>query len=294
MALTRIKRTGLCLAALVACALAPGCVTLKELCSRDCPPRGTPCQVVAQWETQVAHAADPVSGGTLKPGIAGRLYLFGPTIDYPMACDGTLTVELFNQTDNANPSEPLERWTIDPVTLARLGRKGGIGWGYSLFLPWATYRPEINQVRLRVKFEPTKGTPLFADNPGIRLGSGPLATPRQVVHHSPTHNPPQQQALPTLPPPAPLPGTTPQTAPTPAPALPSPTPQVRPAPAAPAPSPESGARTAPAPTPSMKAALANYPPMPTPPPRMGGGPGFVPVTVAPPRVIPPLPEGTAK
>ena len=45
-----------------------------------------------------------------------------------------------------------------------------VGWGYSLFLPWATYKPEINRVHLKVRYLPLKGGPLYAASAPMTLG----------------------------------------------------------------------------------------------------------------------------
>ena len=41
--------------------------------------------------------------------------------------------------------------------------KDAVGWGYTLFLPWGTYQPEITQAQLRLRYEPVNGAPLYAD-----------------------------------------------------------------------------------------------------------------------------------
>jgi hypothetical protein len=72
-------------------------------------------------------------------------------------------VDLFDET--AGPAQvQLERWTFDPLTLKRLLRKDIIGWGYTLFLPWSTYRPEIAVVRLKLCYQPKNGSPLYAES----------------------------------------------------------------------------------------------------------------------------------
>src|SRR5207248_1559588 len=67
--------------------LLAGCVTLDSFCG-DAPPRGIPCQLVVTWHNQVAFTANTAAGGAPMPGLAGRLYLFGTNVDYPLAGDG--------------------------------------------------------------------------------------------------------------------------------------------------------------------------------------------------------------
>ena len=67
-----------------------------------------------------------------------------------------------------NPA-PLEEWRFDRETLQRLYKRDAVGGGYTLFLPWGTYKSEITQVRLRLRYEPTKGTPLYNESSTLVL-----------------------------------------------------------------------------------------------------------------------------
>src|SRR5581483_612242 len=58
----------------------------------------------------------------------------------------------------------LEEWRIDSDTLKRLGKRDMLGWGYTLFLPWSTYRPDVGQVRMKLAYVPVKGTPIFSES----------------------------------------------------------------------------------------------------------------------------------
>jgi hypothetical protein len=168
--------------------LGAGCVGTEAFLgpAEPTPPTGAPHQVVVTWDNHVILAADPVNGGEKKPGIAGRLYLFGPRIDFPMACEGSVIVDLYDEGNVGPDGAPrmLEEWRIDPVTMKKLLRQDMIGWGYTLYLPWGTYRPDITQIRLKLRFDPVKGSSLFAENspmvihhdlppgpPGMNLGS---------------------------------------------------------------------------------------------------------------------------
>src|SRR5262249_14605018 len=130
------------------------------------PPTGTPPQGGGTRDKHVLPAPDPGNGGEKKPGIAGRLYLFGPRIDFPMACEGSVVVDLYDEGNVGPDGAPrmLEEWRIDPVTMKKLLRQDMIGWGYTLYLPWGTYRPDITQVQLKLRFDPVKGPSLFADS----------------------------------------------------------------------------------------------------------------------------------
>jgi hypothetical protein len=162
------------------------------------PPKGIPCQVVATWNEQVNYTADPTHNGAMTPGLTGRLYLFGPAVDFPMAAEGTLVVELYDETPptlvpaGGPPPRPrvgadgqplpLEVWQFDKDTLKRLLQRDMVGWGYTLFLPWGTFRPDVNQVRLKVRYQPVDRTPLFVESTkGLVNGSPPVVTTSQFT-----------------------------------------------------------------------------------------------------------------
>ena len=158
-------------------ALVAGCVSLGPFTTSDQPAPAPVCQVVTTWCHEVMFAPDPVHNGTPTPGLAGRLYLFGPEIGYPLVGDGSVTVDLFDEGTKAAGGAPvlLEEWRIDHDTLHRLLKRDTIGWGYTLFLPWGTYKPEISCVRLKLRYEPLKGSPLFSESGALTLNRGPDA-----------------------------------------------------------------------------------------------------------------------
>jgi hypothetical protein len=178
--------------ALLVLVCAAGCESTGTfICTGEQPPTGPAFQVVAWWNNQVLTAPDPVHGGAATPGLAGRVYLFGPQLDFPIEGDGTIVVDLYDPsaptTAPGGTAVPLEEWRFDKDTLKRLQRKDVIGWGYTVFLPWGSYRPEIKQVRLQVRYEPPKGSPLYAESSPLALIPGediqvtsksvPLGTP---------------------------------------------------------------------------------------------------------------------
>jgi hypothetical protein len=187
--------------------LACGCVTMGGTVpdkAKEKPPCGTPCQAVATWQPHVLFAPDPVRMGLSAPGLTGRFYLFGgEQVDCTMVADGKLVVDLYDLSAGAAKQVLLEKWIFDKDTNKRLVRKDAIGWGFTLFLPWGTYRPDISMVQLKAHFEPEKGTPLYAEAAPLTLihgqlpliGGAPATTPGAVV---PT--PPTQGAVPPVPP----------------------------------------------------------------------------------------------
>src|SRR5262249_17043389 len=127
------------------------------------PPAPTQaCQTAGAWQNNVVQTPDPTKNGAPATGFTGRLYLFGPTIDYPLVGEGSLTVDLIDET--YEPAVTRERWNIDPETLKRLARKDMIGWGYTLFLPSREYNKEMSKVRLRTSFTQGKAAPLYTEN----------------------------------------------------------------------------------------------------------------------------------
>jgi hypothetical protein len=177
-----------------------GCVgTTAFTAPSDAKPSGTPAQVVVTWTPKVVFAPDPVHGGAPTPGLAGRMYLFGPQIDFPLVGDGGVGVDLFDATprEGAPANRPpvlIEQWHLDKDTLHKLLRKDMIGWGYTLFLPWGTYKPEIAQVVVRLHYEPAKGAPLYANNAQLSLNKDAqlTATSQKVPLYSRNPAPPQQ------------------------------------------------------------------------------------------------------
>jgi hypothetical protein len=154
-----------------------GCATLDLLGTREEPPTGVVHQLTVQWVNQVIFTPDPVHGGAPTPGLAGRLWLYGPEIGIPFAGDGSLVVDLFEEAPGGPDGKPIqrERWNIDKDTLRRLLKKDMIGWGYTLFLPWSTYRSEVTQVRLRVCYQPANGPPIYAPERSTSLTSPEVA-----------------------------------------------------------------------------------------------------------------------
>lgn len=156
--------------------LPAGCVTTNPFLGKG---GGTEeagiCQAVAVWNPTVIYAPDPARGGTPSPGLVGRLYLFGPQLDFPRSGEGSLTIDLYKEGTKGDASTQvlLEEWHIDKETLQRLMKRDPIGCGYTLFLPWGTYHPELTHLHIKLRYEPVKGSPLYAPPSSLTLeGSG--------------------------------------------------------------------------------------------------------------------------
>lgn len=134
--------------------------TIFTKSAKNQPPATAPtAQVVTTWNNQVVFAADPMRGGQENPGLTGRVYLFGPEISTPHPGDGTIIVDLFDVTSKGPTGQPvhLERWEFDKETLKKFLKQDLFGWGYTLFLPWGTYKPDFQRVNLSVTYTPSNG-----------------------------------------------------------------------------------------------------------------------------------------
>jgi hypothetical protein len=193
--------------------LSVGCVTTSGWLHNSDPPKpGVACQVVCTWQNSVAFVPDPAQGGNAGPGFVGRVYLFGQTMDHPVLAEGTISVDLIEETGSAPVW--LERWNLDADTVKRLVKKDMIGWGYTVFLPSKTARPDMSKIRLRTAFTAPNSAPIYAENivtlsqtnGVIRESTKPLSMPGT---NPPTSTKPQgSTGVPprssTLPPPIPV------------------------------------------------------------------------------------------
>lgn len=177
MALAMRCRRGLSMLAALFAALPAGCAATDWALSGSmkAPP---PVHVVATWKNSVFYTPDPANNGKMSPGLAGRIHLFGSDLKHPMLGDGGLAVEL--DDDTGKEPVPLERWEIDAATLKRLEKRDLIGWGYTVYLPWTKKVPDASQlskVRLRVRYQPTGGSPLFTEGQvTLAAGNGDIRT----------------------------------------------------------------------------------------------------------------------
>jgi hypothetical protein len=173
----------------LALALLAGCVTLPGGGPlKDRKPTGEVCQAVATWTREVVTSPDPTRGGAPTPGLVGRLYLFGPEIKEPLVGDGHVVVDLYDESglSQGRPAVLLEQWRLDRDMLKRLERRDAIGWGYNLYLPWGTYRPDIAQVRLRTRYEEQGSAPIYAEGaPLVLRGNSPVVHTAQRQVGSP-------------------------------------------------------------------------------------------------------------
>jgi hypothetical protein len=158
--------------------------TAHKLPVIEAPPNRNeePRQVHFAWEGHVIQTRDTENGGRPLPGIAGRMYLFGDDVGFPLLAAGDVQLEMFDVKQDGKLVK-LAEWNIDGATLARLTRRDGlIGWGYTLFLPWETYNPAVKKVQIQGKFMPKTGTALLSPPAlvTLRQDDPPTLSSRQV------------------------------------------------------------------------------------------------------------------
>jgi hypothetical protein len=205
-------------------ALASGCVSSGQLTPDVGVSTTRVSQVVSLWNNQVVAGVDPAHDGAPMYGLAGRVFLFGTEMREFVIADGNLVVELWATLPEQPQGPPvrLESWVIkkDLLNSACLA-KDGCGQGYTMNLPWPSYRPDLKQVRLRMRYEPAKGLPVYGEyTVALNNGPGPEITGYHRME-GPNHQPvagatppgpaPQAGAAPAAPPaPPPVAGTGPQ------------------------------------------------------------------------------------
>ncbi len=179
--------------ALAAASLSLGCEALEKHSAKEgfnmgfLKKKEPPVQIVSTWKPEVVFVPDPANQGRPNPGLAGRVYLFQQDLGTSATWDGKLEIDLFDLgvAQGATPVH-LERWEYDASSLSKLVRKDPIGDGYTLFLPWATYREDVQKIQLKLKFDHGGTFPLYGDTGTITL-NGPL----KMTSHSSTMMPDQ-------------------------------------------------------------------------------------------------------
>lgn len=180
---------GVLLSGLCGCASTEFCTNCCNCCwpAASVIPHGEVKQVMALWADGLVVQADPFRNGIRTPGFSARVHLFGKDLGEPLAADGTLMVQLYDTTHPTSGMQPpLEVWNIDEANLEQLGKKAGLGWGYNLWVPWTTYRPEIHRVSLVVKYQPHRGIPAFSGHSELTVNDGSAVRPpsQLEVHNS--------------------------------------------------------------------------------------------------------------
>jgi hypothetical protein len=114
---------------------------------------------MAWWNPHVLMVPDSANNGRPTAALSGRVHLFSREANSPIAANGQLVVSVFEVEPGAGTdtkSVPLETWKITSDCMKLSIAKDIVGWGYSVTLPWNTYRPDIEKVELEVKYLPPK------------------------------------------------------------------------------------------------------------------------------------------
>jgi hypothetical protein len=131
-------------------------------------------KLVIVWHNQVTIGADCVNGGERMYGLTGRVYLAGRELSEMVVADGRLVVEVYAVVPEPQQGPPARQgqWVIEKDTLnGRCLSKDVFGLGYTLNLPWPSYRPDVTRLEIRTRYEPAKGTPVY-DRSLVTLGNG--------------------------------------------------------------------------------------------------------------------------
>jgi hypothetical protein len=187
------------LAGLALAALAPlGCLgkNAPKTTFTPPPPQG---KLVSIWGKKIQYADDPFHGGELVAGLAGRIYLIGPgEAGIPFIGDGSMLIDLWDSTPHGAGSKPkmTDHYIFPPEMLIQFAKKDIWGDGYSIFIPWANYRPDITQIYVNVLYTSAAGEKYFG-------GSGTFS----LDHAETAERARKGEALPTpMPGPGPAPG----------------------------------------------------------------------------------------
>ena len=163
---------GLLLVVSSGCSLFDQC----SLCKPSEPPPAPPQSinhVLTIWDPRVFTAADTQQRGRTMPGLAGRVYLLSEESKKMEEATGRMFVEMYDVTavPAGGEAKKLVEWNFDPASLKKLLREDQIGKGYTLFLPWETYQPEVKQIKLQLAYVEPNGAPHYAEPTMVTLKS---------------------------------------------------------------------------------------------------------------------------
>jgi hypothetical protein len=146
-----------------------------------------PCRLACSWDRNVRVTQNCVDGGSAVPGLAGRLYFFTQDQKHLTSAHGKVVAEWYDAAAPAGTNPQHFRVEYAAADLQKMKREDWAGVGYTVFLPWPDYRPNITRVRLHVCFMPEKGGfPLYADPVDISLqGDSPISSHQTVVPVAP-------------------------------------------------------------------------------------------------------------
>ncbi len=170
-----------------------GCTAFQTMCSNKwldvawVDPGATVAvnDVLTFWHNQIVITQDPTRNNASLPGLAGRVMLFNDASGKSLDARGKVIVKMFDVPPRNGQPKQLGEWTFDTESLKLLKRKDRISDGYTLFLPWMEYRPDIKQVNLQVCYVPDQGAPRWGALALVTLNSEPQAITSTEEHVMP-------------------------------------------------------------------------------------------------------------
>jgi hypothetical protein len=130
------------------------------------------------WNNELMITQDNLNGGAPLPGLVGRLQLLNEDTGRQVEAHGKVMVCMFDMTPvpSGKPAIKVAEWSFDEKSLKQLKKKkiDTFGGGYTLFLPWDTYRPDVKQVQLQVAYIPTDGPPRYGEPSKLTLQTDDL------------------------------------------------------------------------------------------------------------------------
>jgi hypothetical protein len=135
-------------------------------------PKGRPNHLGVIWKDGIDVQLDPNQGGRPVPGFAGRLIFMRQKPNKPgdtVAVEGTVTIEMYDDTNPNAPPAARETWTIKGEHLCQLVSKDTTGWGYPVWIPWNSFDPTIRSIRLITRFTGNDGTTLVSEPNTIKI-----------------------------------------------------------------------------------------------------------------------------
>ena len=194
----KLRHAGLLLLAALAILPAMGCTSFQTAVTSkwfdmnvfDLHSQQGVNHVLSTWDSRVRITQDTVNGGIPLPGIAGRLYLLNGDSGNAVDATGTIWVQMHDvSAAAAGAGAPkVAEWRFDAASLKVLKRKDGIAEGYTLFLPWETYRADVRKVQLQVCYVPEGGAPYFGEPTTMALQAEDQPPPSRVNQVIPVSN----------------------------------------------------------------------------------------------------------
>jgi len=131
------------------------------------PAKARAAHIEAAWESKLRYQPD---SPPTNCAVAGRVRFFSEEKETPQEANGHVTIQLFDQTSPGDEkAPPLEEWSIDATTVKFFLAANTSSPEYAFVLPWSTYKPEITQVRMEVKYEPKAGQSVTAKSDVLTL-----------------------------------------------------------------------------------------------------------------------------